>query len=159
MFKFTRPPGFGLIPFVNRIPCAHADPSKPLTFREAIEFSPESPLEYLNRWIACNEVFGDDVRLLSVIQWKCGAVSLAITQPQYSGDPASDRDIVRYFEAAGWTRITYPSGHIVFFHYAFGLLAIDAVGRNCFIDSQGIQPFDVILCSPDEEIERYLAIY
>lgn len=60
---------------------------------------------------------------------------LAITQPQYSGDPASDRDIVRYFEAAGWTRITDPSGHIVFFHYAYGLLAIDAVGRNCFIDS------------------------
>ena len=38
-------------------------------------------------------------------------------------------------------------------------MAIDAVGRNCFIDSQGIQPFGVILCTPDQKIEKFLKIY
>lgn len=39
------------------------------------------------------------------------------------------------------------------------LMAIDAAARNCFIDDQGIQPFDVILCQPDDKIERFLNIY
>ncbi len=156
----TIPPAYGLTPFLNRIKNSSADPASDLdSFREAIEFRSATPSEYLARWIACNEIFGDDVRVVSVIQWKCGAVSLCITQPQYSGIPADDRDIIRYFTAAGWKLLNDPSGHIVFYHYAYQIMAIDAVGRNCFIDSQGIQPFDVILCSPDQDIERYLPIH
>ncbi len=157
--KTTIPPAFGLTPFLNRIASYSADPASPTTYREAIEFRSATPLEYLDRWIANNEVFRDDVRVVSVIRWECGAVSLGITQPQYSGIPAEDRDIIRYFEAAGWIRLNDPTGHIIFFHYAYRLMAIDAAGRNCFIDSEGIQPFDVILCAPDEEIEEFLKIY
>ena len=158
--KTTIPPGFGLIPFVNRIRNGFANPDDDDgSYREAIEFRPATPLEYLDRWIANNEVFHDDVRVVSVIRWKCGAVSLGITQPQYSGTPADDRDITRYFQAAGWTLLRDPSSHLIFFHYGYHLMAIDAAGRNCFLDSEGIQPFDVILCAPDEEIETFLGIY
>ena len=48
---------------------------------------------------------------------------------------------------------------MVFFNYAFGVIAIDAEKRNCYVNQGGLQPFDVILCKPDEVMERYLRIY
>lgn len=45
------------------------------------------------------------------------------------------------------------------FNYAFGILAIDAETRNCYLNEGGLQPFDVILCQPDEEMDGYLGIY
>jgi hypothetical protein len=52
-----------------------------------------------------------------------------------------------------------PSGHTVFFDYAFGVLAIDAERRNCYLNEGGLQPFDVVLCEPGEALERYLGIF
>lgn len=157
--KITIPPGFGLAPFLHQEETVHADPSAPKEYRSSIEFRLATPLEYLDRWSACNEVFGDAVRVASVILWKDGLISICIIQPQYPGERADQRDIRRYFEENGWQHIKDPSGHEIFYHYSYQIMAIDAVGRNCFIDSLGIQPFDVILCSPDEDIEKYLAIY
>jgi hypothetical protein len=48
-----------------------------------------------------NEVFGDDARLASVIEWPDGNLSFGITQPQYHGAPAEQRDIEFYFHAPG----------------------------------------------------------
>lgn len=158
--KTTVPPSFGLIPELRRHPVVvlQPDAERPRE-REAIEFVPATPLEYLARWHACNEVFGDDVRLVSVIRWADGMISFGITQPQYHGIPAEPREIDTYFHEAGWTRLRDPSGHAAFFNYAFGVLAIDAERRNCYLNEGGLQPFDVILCKPDEALERYLEIY
>ena len=127
--------------------------------RDAIEFVHGTPLEYLERWKASNDIFGDDVRLTSVIAWQDGAVSFGITQPQYHGTPAEPRDIERCFFAAGWTRLKDPSGHAVYFNYAFGIMAIDAERRNCYLTDGELQPFDVILCRPDDAMEGFLEIY
>jgi hypothetical protein len=127
--------------------------------REAIEFVHATPLEYLSRWLASNQVFGDDVRVVSVIRWADGMISFGITQPQYHGVPAETREIEAYFHQAGWTRLKDPSGHTVFFNYAFGVIAIDAEKRNCYVSEGGLQPFDVILCEPDESLERCPGIY
>jgi hypothetical protein len=158
--KITIPPGFGLTPKVIRIPVVdlRADSSSPKE-REVIEFVPATPLEYLERWQASNDIFGDDVRLTSVIEWLGGAISFGITQPQYHGIPAEPRDIERCFLAAGWTRLKDPSGHVIYFNYAFGVVAIDAERRNCYLTNGELQPFDVILCRPDEAMEEFLAIY
>jgi hypothetical protein len=86
-------------------------------------------------------------------------VSFGITQPQYHGVPAEPREIEAFFHQAGWNRLNDPSGHAVFFNYAFGVMAIDAERRNCYLNDGGLQPFDVILCEPDESLERYLGIY
>ncbi len=67
--------------------------------------------------------------------------------------------IERLFLAAGWTRLTNPSGHTVFFSYAHNVLAIDAVRRNCYIRDGRLLPFDVILREPDEALESSLRIY
>lgn len=130
-----------------------------LQARNAIEFLPATPLEYLERWAAANALFGDDVRLVSVAQWPDGSASFGITQPQYHGQPAEPRDIEQHFLDAGWTRLKDPSGHMVFFNYAFGVMAIDAERRNCYLTDGNLQPFDVILCRPDDEMERFLKIY
>jgi len=158
--KTTLPPAFGLIPEVVNLPLAEVRPDADRKgFRQAIEFLNATPLEYLVRWIACNEVFGDQVKLAAVIRWTDGLVSFGITQPQYHGTPADPREIEGLFLKAGWSRLADPSGHTVFFNHAFGVLAIDAERRNCFVNDGGLQPFDVILCKPDETMERFLGIY
>lgn len=156
--KTTIPPAFGLVPVVRQhsIPVLRGEVPQ---VRESIEFALASPLEYLTRWIASNEIFGDDVHLVSVIRWNDGLVSFGITQPQYHGVPAETREIEAFFQEAGWTRLNDPSGHAVFFNYAFGVIAIDAEKRNCYLNHGGLQPFDVILCEPGAAMERYLRIY
>jgi hypothetical protein len=87
--KTTIPPGFGLVPELHRHSLAVLRPDTDAPRQgDAIEFVPATPLEYLARWLACNDVFGDDVRLVSVIRWTDGMVSCGITQPQYHGVPA-----------------------------------------------------------------------
>ena len=156
--KITRPPGFGLVPFVNRLPVLRADPSKPSGWRDSLEFREATPTEYLVRWAASNLVFGDDVRLASVVVWEDRAVSIVVTQPAYHGVPAEMRDIERYFLEAGWERLREPDGHLVFYNFAFGVIAVDAAPRNCYINAGGLQPFDVILCEPDDALCRHLGI-
>jgi hypothetical protein len=122
--KTTKPPGFGLIPAVMRLAVA-VRPGAPAESREAIEFIAGTPMEYLARWQLNNEIFGDDVKLASVIHWKDGSVSFGITQPQYQGSPADARDIESFFKGAGWTMLNDSSNHKVFFNYAFQVMAID----------------------------------
>lgn len=158
--KITVPPAFGLIPAVIFTPRANlrGDPSVP-SFKQQIEFVHATPLQYLERWIAANDLFGDDVRLNAVVEWADGRLSFAISQPQYHGEPASLREIETYFTAAGWTRIPDDNGHLIFFNYAFNVLAIDALPRNCYIKDANLLPFDVILCHPTEELEQFLKLY
>lgn len=134
------------------------DPLVP-AFKQQLEFIHATPLEYLERWMAANEVFEDDVRLTSVVEWSDGCISLSISQPQYHGEPATPREIESFFTAAGWTRIPDDSGHLLFFNYAFNVLAIDALPRNCYIKDGNLLPFDVILCHPDESIQDFLKLY
>lgn len=159
--KTTIPPAFGLVPELRRHSLAvlRPDVGDAPRERDAIEFVPATPLEYLSRWLASNEVFGDNVRLASVIQWADGLVSFGITQPQYHGVPAEPREIESFFHKAGWSRLNDPLGHAVFFNHAFGVMAIDAERRNCYVNEGGLQPFDVILCVPDASMERYLGIF
>ncbi len=104
-------------------------------------------------------MFEDDVRLTSVVEWSDGRISLSISQPQYHGEPATHREIESFFTAAGWTRIPDDSGHLLFFNYAFNVLAIDALSRNCYIKDGNLLPFDVILCRPDEAIQNFLKLF
>ena len=161
--KLTFPGTFGLMPVVLELPAINlrGDPSLPTT-RRTIEFVPATPLEYLCRWLDANALFGDDVLLTSVVEWADGQLSFGITQPQYDGEPAPLREIETFFEAAGWTHIPDPAGadgHLLFFNYAWSVLAIDALPRNCFIHEGQLLPFDVILCRPDAAMEELLSLY
>ncbi|HEX2749505.1 MAG TPA: hypothetical protein VHM91_15965 [Verrucomicrobiales bacterium] len=161
--KITIPGAFGLIPQVLDFPAVNlrGDPSAPTT-RRALEFVPAGPIEYLSRWIDANALFKDDVKLVSVIEWADERLSFGITQPQYNGEPATVREIETFFEAAGWTHIPDPAGtdgHLLFFNYAWNVLAIDALPRNCFVREGQLLPFDVILCRPDPAMEEFLSLH
>ncbi|CAN5888804.1 hypothetical protein BH11VER1_BH11VER1_00120 [soil metagenome] len=127
--------------------------------RLEIEFLPATPLEYLERWIAANDVFEDDVTLASVIRWTDGQVSFAIAQPQYHGKPAAPREIDRFFVASGWKQLPITSGHTLYYNYNFQVLAIDALPRNCYLHDDTLLPFDVILCRPNVALEEFLKLY
>jgi len=161
--KITIPPGFGLTATVVERAAVNLrnDPTLPAT-HAFVELVKATPLEYLERWIAANDVFGDDVRLESVVQWQGGDVSFGISQPQYHGCPAPDREIDWYFKAAGWKLVgdpSSPAGHQLFYNYAFQVLAVDALPRNCFLNEDLLLPFDVILCRPDDRLEQFLKLY
>ncbi|WP_395751580.1 hypothetical protein [Prosthecobacter sp.] len=158
--KITVPPKFGLIPAIGSSPRANLrdDPTLP-AFKEQIEFIHATPLEYQERWIAANDVFEDDVRLTSVVEWSDGRISFSISQPQYHGEPATHREIEGFFNAAGWKRILDDSGHLLFYNYVFEVLAIDALPRNCYIKDGSLLPFDVILCRPDDRLQDFLKPY
>ncbi|MES2707064.1 MAG: hypothetical protein V4726_10730 [Verrucomicrobiota bacterium] len=135
------------------------DPDAAPLIRETVEFAPATPLEYLERWMDANELFNDDVRLVSVIEWADGQVSFGITQPQYHGEPADPREIEHYFLKAGWTPVPDTTGHRIFYNYSWQVLAIDAEPRNCYINDGCLLPFDVILRRPDEALEKHLRLY
>jgi hypothetical protein len=159
VIKTTIPPAFGLVPRLRQLPLVDLrNFSGEVNYREVIEFFNGTPLEYLTRWIASNDVFGDDVQLASVVRWADGLVSFVITQPQYHGVPAEYRDIEAYFLNAGWERLIDPSHHAIFYNFAFNVIAIDAERRNCYLSDAGLQPFDVILCEPDDDLRRFLKI-
>ena len=61
--KITIPPAFGLLPGIVEISQGYG------RVRSVIEAIDATPIEYLKRWIANNDVFQDDVHLESVIQW------------------------------------------------------------------------------------------
>ncbi len=158
--KMTLPGKFGFMPGIADIPVVNlrGEPGK----RQAIEFFPAGPREYLCRCLDANAVFGDDVELASVVEWSNGRLSFGITQPQYAGEPASEREIEEFFRDGGWEFIKDSSGehgHSLFFNYAWGILAIDALPRNCFVNEGKLLPFDVILCRPDAAMEDFLSLY
>lgn len=158
--KITKPPGFGLVPYVRSCPMVNLrEPDAAPVMRESVEFAAATPLEYLERWLDANELFQDDVRLVSVIEWADGQVSFGITQPQYHGVPADPREIERFFLEAGWTSIPDTTGHRIFYNHNWQVLAIDAEPRNCYINGGLLLPFDVILCRPDDTLERQLQLY
>lgn len=158
--KLTAPPKFGLVPAVVSTPRANLrnDPAIPSS-RQQLEFIHATPLEYLARWIAANDLFGDDVRLNALVEWADGRLSFAISQPPYHGEPATHREIERYFTEASWTRIADDNGHIVFFNDGFNILVVDALLRNCYVKDGCFLPFDVILCHPTEELEQFPKLY
>jgi len=158
--KITIPPAFGCVPVVvsHQVVNLRDDPDLP-AFRQVVEFVAATPLEYLDRWVLANEVFQDDVELESVIEWPEGELSFGISQPQYDGELPTDEAIAQYFENAMWTRISDPSGHSIYFNYAFNALAIDVHPRNCYLQGTSLLPFDVILCHPDEGLSSFLNLW
>lgn len=64
--KTTVPPGFGLVPYLLRHSLAVLRPDADAPRKaDAIEFVKATPLEYLARWRACNEVFGVHLWIIS----------------------------------------------------------------------------------------------
>lgn len=61
-----------------------------------------TPLQYLERWVLHNQLFGDAVEWLGCFRNEQAQISILIRQPAISGMPASDFEIDSFFKEADW---------------------------------------------------------
>jgi len=113
---------------------------------------PALPLDYLERLMAQNAVFADDIRLEGL--WPDGSRDWRIitSQPDVPGEPASAAEIVLGMEASGWETLPFRGvGYDDSLAFAKqtpeGLAAVwDAHARNMVRTESGlIVPIDVII--------------
>jgi hypothetical protein len=68
---------------------------------------PGSPLQYLDRWLLGNRVFGDDAELLGVVESKEG-LRIAVSQQIAVGEAPSWEAIESFFVGLGFCRVSPP---------------------------------------------------
>ena len=119
---------------------------------DAPQLLPALPLDYLERLMAQNAVFADDIRLEGL--WPDGSRDWRIitSQPDVPGEPASAAEIVLGMEASGWETLPFRGvgydDSLAFVKLTpEGLVAVwDAHARNMVRTESGlIVPIDVII--------------
>jgi hypothetical protein len=101
-----------------------------------------SPIDYLERWLLHNEIFGDDVRFLGALVSDAG-LRLLIQQPAIAGIPATDEQIRCFFTSSGWLRFVID-GHAAFFDPARGVVISDTHRGNIILMDDGLlAPIDL----------------
>lgn len=116
------------------------------------------PLEYLERMLLQNEIFGDDVRLAGIWNPAGHDWRIITTQPHVNGDAATLEELAKAFEAVGfqvlpWQGIGYAGSLAV---RKDGIDVWDVHPANVLISKDGLPvPFDVMLTgsptAPDEQ--------
>ena len=119
------------------------------------------PLEYLERLLLQNQLFGDDI-LLEGIAVEAGKMVIISSQPVLIGEPASEAEIggelaKLWFKPLQGLHLGRP-GSLAFYRDLDEVAAFDAHPGNFVKDTQGIVlPIDLILLRADEELQKALA--
>ncbi len=101
-----------------------------------------SPVAYLERWRLHNELFGDRVEFLGVLETD-GRMRLLIRQPAITGVPATLEQIDTFFTANGWLRFTI-GGEIAFFDPERNVVISDTHRGNIILMDDGLlAPIDL----------------
>jgi len=101
-----------------------------------------SPIAYLERWSLHNEIFGDRVEFLGVLETD-GQLRLLISQPAISGTPATLEQIHDFFSLNGWLRFT-QNGEIAFFDPTRNIVISDTHRGNIIrMDDGLLAPIDL----------------
>jgi hypothetical protein len=109
-----------------------------------------TPLEYLERLILANDVFGDDIRLEKIVETPDG-LSIETSQPDIDGGLPSREEIGLFMTALAFE----PSRGIpsAWLRRADSVLAFDAHEANFIKTNQGdVLPIDVVLQRAGEEL-------
>lgn len=117
-----------------------------------------TPLEYLERLVLFNELFGDDIRVAGVIGGSEPAI--VTTQPVIRGRDASSAEIVSFMAGLGFA----PLDNVVvgrrdsasFFRAADGVAVFDAHGENVLAGETGIAPIDLFVIRAGEDLRAFL---
>jgi len=101
-----------------------------------------SPVAYLERWHLHNELFGDRVEFLGVLETD-DRMRLMIRQPAITGTPATLEQINAFFTANGWLRFT-TGGEIAFFDPERNVVISDTHRGNIILMEDGLlAPIDL----------------
>lgn len=120
-----------------------------------------APLEYLERLLLQNSVFGDTVCLEGVAQETGGNV-IVIFQPHITGGEVS-KDEIADFMSRLWFKPLHNlhlgrPGSLAFYRDLDEVAAFDAHPGNFVKDTQGIVlPIDLILLRADDDLQHALA--
>jgi len=101
-----------------------------------------SPIDYLERWLLHNELFGDDVRFIGALEDE-GKFRMLIRQPAIAGVPATGEQIERFFTGNGWLRFVVD-GETAFFDPKRQVVISDTHRGNLILMDDGLlAPIDL----------------
>ena len=119
-----------------------------------------TPREYLDRLLLANELFGDDIQLLGVLDAGDG-MRVVTSQPTIRGEPPEPEQIAEFMEALGFATlppvVVRNSGALSFLRERDGIAAFDCHAGNFFVSAGHMLPIDVILVRADEALLNALA--
>jgi hypothetical protein len=149
-FKVTHPGRFGFSIIVSGA-------------GEMPELVGATPLEYLQRLLLQNSLFGDDVRLVGVAhetQW----TTIMTSQPNITGDEVSKQEIENFMRRLCFKPLRGLSlgnpGSLAFYRDLDEVAVFDAHPANFVKDSTGvILPIDLILLHADTALQKSLNEY
>ena len=121
-----------------------------------------SPIDYLQRWVFHNDLFGDDISFVGALQTDAG-LRLLIRQPAIAGDPATDEQIADFFTSTGWKHFSID-GNVAFFDPDRCIAISDTHRGNIILMDDGIlAPIDLrvqkLTPSLVDAVRRLVALY
>jgi hypothetical protein len=132
--------------------------------KDEVELKPAlrgaTPLEYLERLLLHNAVFGDSIELLGIID-KRQALHVVITQPFIRGESSSTARIVAFMRALGFTLLPEIAvgrrGAVSFFRESDGIAAFDCHPANFLSAGHDLFPIDTLLVRAGDDLRSALA--
>lgn len=119
-----------------------------------------TPLEYLERLLLQNAVFGDDLELLGIID-KRQALHVVTSQPTIRGMAAPLELIADFMRASGFTQLRDVSvgrlGAASFLRPRDAIAAFDCHPANFLVSKGSVVPIDVLLVHASDELLAALA--
>ena len=101
-----------------------------------------SPIEYLERWHLHNELFGDGVQFMGLIE-ENRRLRMVIQQPAIMGSPATDEQINEFFIQRGWRRFSVGDD-VAYFDPERNIVISDTHRANMILMADGlIAPIDL----------------
>jgi hypothetical protein len=121
------------------------------------------PLEYLERLLLQNRIFGDDIRLKGVAEESDGAIILS-SQPLVAGFPVDREEFIPFMQRLWFEPLLGLSlgnpGALAFYRDLDEVAAFDAHPANFVKDFNGvILPIDLILVRTDSALQAALTRY
>ena len=120
-----------------------------------------TPLEYLERLVLFNEVFGDDIRLEGVIA-DAEQPCLVTSQPVIRGRETTHAEIAGFLRQLGFRPVpgVVAGRHdSASFYRADDRVAVfDAHGENFLTDGRYVAPIDLLIVRADDSLHQFLML-
>ena len=129
----------------------------------SLELTGATPLEYFERLLLQNSLFGDRIRLEGIAV-EGGQTVVVSSQPNIEGDAVSDADMNAFMTKLWFTPLRGLSlgrpGALAFYRDLDEVAAFDAHAGNFVKDGNGVVlPIDLVLLRADDAMQKAFAPY
>jgi hypothetical protein len=116
-----------------------------------------TPAEYLKRLILQNRYFGDDIRLIALVNCD-GRLRVLTSQPHIFGEPATGEEIRKWFIDLGFACLE-SEGRVAWYRTQENILVADAHEGNIIkikSTSTVLVPIDLNIIQPENELLEWV---